>query len=75
LSNQTKKLLITTNTFCIVQRETAQQKLGFFRGYSVAEIPSTLQAGWSDCMYFSLSFFRLLAYKPELDCTISHFIE
>jgi hypothetical protein len=38
-----------------VQRETAQSKTGIFRGYGVAEAPPGFQAGWSDCMYFSLS--------------------
>jgi hypothetical protein len=51
------KLLITNNAFCIVQRATAQSKTGFFRGFGVAEAPPGFQSGWSDCMYFSLSFY------------------
>jgi hypothetical protein len=50
------KLLITNNAFYIVQTATAQSKTGFFRDYGVAEAPSRFQAGWSDCMYFSISF-------------------
>jgi hypothetical protein len=49
------KLLITNNAFYIVQRATAQPKTGIFRGFGVAEAPPGFQAGWSDCMYFSLS--------------------
>jgi hypothetical protein len=51
------KLLITNNAFCIVQRATAQSKTGFYRDSGVAEAPPGFQAGWSDCMYFSLSLF------------------
>jgi hypothetical protein len=50
------KLLITNNAFCIVQRATAQSKTGIFRTYGVAEAIPGFQAGWSDCMYFFLSF-------------------
>jgi hypothetical protein len=50
------KILITSNSFCIVQRATAQSKTGIFRDYGVAEAPLGFQAGWSDCMYFF--FFR-----------------
>jgi hypothetical protein len=53
LSSQVK-LLITSNSFCILQRETAQSKTGIFRDYGVAESPPGFQAGWSDCMYFFL---------------------
>jgi hypothetical protein len=66
------KLLITNNTFCIVQRATAQSKTGFFRHYGVAEAPTGFQAGWSDCMYFSLSFcsFCLLIWSFRVSfCT------
>jgi hypothetical protein len=49
------KLLITNNAFCIVQRATAQSKTGIFRDCGVAEAPPGFQAGWSDCMNFSLS--------------------
>jgi hypothetical protein len=49
------KLLITNNSFCIVQRATAQSKTGIFRDCGVAEAPPCFQAGWSDCI-FSLSF-------------------
>jgi hypothetical protein len=41
---------------------TAQSKAGFFRGYVVAEAPPGFQAGWSECMYFSLSFFVSFAH-------------
>jgi hypothetical protein len=44
------------NAFCIVQRATVKPKTGFFRDYGVAESPLGIQAGWSDCVYFSLSF-------------------
>jgi hypothetical protein len=33
------KIIITSNTFCIVQRATAQSKTGFFRDNGVAEAP------------------------------------
>jgi hypothetical protein len=49
------KLLITNNAFCIVQRATAHLKTGIFRGYGVAEAPPGFQAGWSNCIFFSLS--------------------
>jgi hypothetical protein len=39
-----------------VQRATAQSKTGILLDYGVAEAPPGFQAGWSDCMYFSLSF-------------------
>jgi hypothetical protein len=39
-----------------VQRAKAQSKTGIFRDYGVAEAPPGFQAGWSDCMYFSLFF-------------------
>jgi hypothetical protein len=39
-----------------VQRATAQSNTGIFRDYGVAEAPQGFKAGWSDCMYFSLSF-------------------
>jgi hypothetical protein len=58
------KLLITNNAFFIVQRAKAQSKTGIVRGYGVAEAPPGFQAGWSDCMYFFLSFcpFSLLIW-------------
>jgi hypothetical protein len=57
------KLLITNNAFCIVQRATAQSKIGNFRDCGVAEAPPGFQAGWSDCMYFfSLFLFILFAH-------------
>jgi hypothetical protein len=46
------RLLITNNSFCIVQRETAQSRTRIFRVCGVAEAPPGFQAGWSDCMYF-----------------------
>jgi hypothetical protein len=45
-----------------VQRATAQSKTGFFRDYGVAEAPPGFQAGWSDCMYFSLFLFISFAH-------------
>jgi hypothetical protein len=39
-----------------VQRATAQSKTGIFRDHGVAEAPPGLQTGWSDGMYFFLSF-------------------
>jgi hypothetical protein len=42
-----------------VQRATEQSKTGMFREYGVAEALPGNQAGWSDCMYFSLSFCSL----------------
>jgi hypothetical protein len=39
------KLLITNNSFGIVQRATAQSKTGIFRDYGVAEAPPGFQAG------------------------------
>jgi hypothetical protein len=56
------KLLITNNELLIVQRATEQSKTGFFRDYGVAEVPPGFQAGWSDCMYFSLFLFILIAH-------------
>jgi hypothetical protein len=41
------KLLITNDSFRIVQRATAQSKTGYFRGYGLAEAPPGFQAGWS----------------------------
>jgi hypothetical protein len=59
------KLLITNNSFCIVQRATAQSKSkkGIFRDYGVAKAPPGFQAGWSDCIhFFSLFLFILFAH-------------
>jgi hypothetical protein len=39
-----------------VQRATAQLKTRNFRDFGVAEAPPGFQAGWSDCMYFVISF-------------------
>jgi hypothetical protein len=66
-TNQVKssqvKLLITNNAFCIVQRATAQSKIGIFRDCAVAEAPPGFQAGRSDCMhFFSLVLFILFAH-------------
>jgi hypothetical protein len=38
------KLLLTNNAFCIVQRATAQSKIGLFRDCGVAEAPPGFQA-------------------------------
>jgi hypothetical protein len=38
-----------------VQTATAQSKTGLFRDFGVAKAPPGFQAGWSNCMYFSLS--------------------
>jgi hypothetical protein len=57
------KSLITKNSFCIVQRATAQSKTGFFRDFGVAEALPGFQAGWSDCIFFfSLFLFILFAH-------------
>jgi hypothetical protein len=63
------KLKITNNAFCIVQRATAQAKIGFFRDCGVAEAPPGFQAGWSDCTFFFLSFcsFCLLIWSLRLN--------
>jgi hypothetical protein len=56
----------------MVQRATAQSKTGIFRDYGVAEAPPGFQAGWSDCMYLSLSFcsFCLLIFSFRVSfCT------
>jgi hypothetical protein len=37
------KSLITNNSFCIVQRATAQSKTGIFRDYDVAEAPQIFE--------------------------------
>jgi hypothetical protein len=37
-----------------LQRATAQLRTGLFRGWGVAEAPPVFQAGWFDCMYFSI---------------------
>jgi hypothetical protein len=47
-SNQVN-LLITYNSFWIVQRAIAQWKTGNFHGNGVAEAPPVFQAGWSEC--------------------------
>jgi hypothetical protein len=60
------KLLITSNSFCVVQRATAQSKTGFFRDWGVAEAPPGFQAGCSDCSYFSLFLFILFAHLKSL---------
>jgi hypothetical protein len=65
-SSSQAKLLITNNSICIVQRATAQSKTGIFRDYGVAEAPPGFQAGWSDCMHFSLSFCSFLFAHLEL---------
>jgi hypothetical protein len=38
------------------------QKLIIFIGYGAAEAPPGFQAGWSDCIYFFLSFVHLFAH-------------
>jgi hypothetical protein len=66
------KSLITNNLFCVVQRATAQLKKGIVRDYGVAEAPPGFQAGWSDRIYFSLSFcsFCLLIWNFRVSfCT------
>jgi hypothetical protein len=47
-----------------VQRTTAQSKTGIFRDHGVAEAPPGFQAGWSDCMYFSL-FLSVSDFIPD----------
>jgi hypothetical protein len=68
MSSQVKLLItnnalcnITNNSFCIVQRATAQSKTGIFRDYGVAEAPPDFQAGWSDCMHFFSLSARMVA--------------
>jgi hypothetical protein len=60
------KLLITNNSFCIVQRATERSKTGIFRDYGVAEAPPRgfKPAGLTVCI-FSLSFcsFFLLIWR------------
>jgi hypothetical protein len=67
------KLLITKNTFSIVQRATAQSKIV---GYGVAEASPGFQAGLSDCIYiyiyiyiyiFSLSFLNFYMLKGRIE--------
>jgi hypothetical protein len=42
--------------FALCKEQQHSQKTGFFCDYGVAEAPPGFQAGWSDCMYFFLSF-------------------
>jgi hypothetical protein len=50
--------VMTNNTFCIVQRATAQSTTENFRDYGVAEAPPGFQAGWSFLsVFFWLSLF------------------
>jgi hypothetical protein len=49
-----------------VQRAKAQSKTGILRGYVVVEARPILQAGWSDCLHFSLSLFVSFAYLEFL---------
>jgi hypothetical protein len=44
------KLLITNNSFCIVQRATAQSKTGIFRDYGVAEASSGVSSRLLFCI-------------------------
>jgi hypothetical protein len=52
-----------------VQRATAQSRTGNFCGCGVAEALPGFQAGWSECMYFFLSFcsFHLAQLKAAQD--------
>jgi hypothetical protein len=55
-----------------VQRATALQNMYFFLDFGVAEASPGFQAGWSDCMYFFLSFcsFCLLIWSLRVSfCT------
>jgi hypothetical protein len=52
--------------FCKEQQHI--QKAGIFLGFGVAEARPGFQAGWSDCMFFSLSLFILFAHL-EFSCT------
>jgi hypothetical protein len=61
------KLLITNNSFCTVQKATAQSKQDFFCDYGVAEVPPGFQAGWSDCMFYSLFLFFFFGHL-EFPC-------
>jgi hypothetical protein len=64
------KLLTTNNAFFIVQIATAQSKTGIRRDYGVAEAPPGFQAGWSDCMYFFLSFLFILFVHLVFPCNV-----
>jgi hypothetical protein len=48
--------------FVLCKEQQHSQKKGIFRDYGVAEAPPGFQAGWSDCMYFSLFLFILFAH-------------
>jgi hypothetical protein len=67
-NSQTKSSQVTNHQqcTCIVQRETAQSKTGIFRDCGVAEAPPGFQAGWSDCIYFSLFLFILFALTTNI---------
>jgi hypothetical protein len=56
------KLLITNNEFFIAQRAKAQSKTGTICNDDGAEARLGLQAGLSDCVYFSHFFVRLVAH-------------
>jgi hypothetical protein len=57
-----------------VQRATAQSKTGIFRDFGVAEAPPGFQAGWSDCMYFSLSLFLFIFVCSSEDNAAQTFV-
>jgi hypothetical protein len=50
-----KKTAIMRFVLCKEQQHSKKQD--FFDGYGVADAPLVFQAGWSDCMHFSLLFF------------------
>jgi hypothetical protein len=56
-------LLITNSAFRIVQRATAQSKIGIDHNRDVVEAPPGFQAGWFHCMcilFFFCSFWLLI---------------
>jgi hypothetical protein len=43
--------------FAVCKEQQQRPKTGTFRGYGVFAAPLDFQAGWSDCIKFSLYFF------------------
>jgi hypothetical protein len=68
LTSSQVKLLITSDSFSIVQKATAVKKR-FIRDYGVAQASPLIQAGWSDCIYMFVLFFcsfKLLTWNFRL---------
>jgi hypothetical protein len=55
-------LSVIYNEFHDVRRATAQSKIFFLSGCGLAEDSRVFQAGWSECMYFFISFVRIVAH-------------